>query len=67
MNTTKIRIDFKSKTQEPYLMIIKEYYWNDVIQYAEVIYKEDKKESDVVIDSNCISVIETRLERKHDL
>ena len=62
MTTTKIRIDFEGPNQLPHLMILKEYYDNNRISYAEVIYKEDTCKSEVVIDPRAVIVSEKRIE-----
>lgn len=52
MFTTKIRICVNSRNQIPYLMIIKEYYHSEDklrCYWAEVMYQEDLKESEIVI------------------
>jgi hypothetical protein len=62
MKTTKIRIDFASDKQLPGLMIIKETYIDNQINWAEVIYSEDQMQSEVVIDPRAEAVLEKRLE-----
>jgi len=61
---TKIRISFKSKNQTPYLMIIKEYYKDDKILGADVLYQEDENESEVMFDEELILAKEFRVIRK---
>lgn len=62
MTTTKIRIDFSSDSCLYGLIISKEYYDENRISYAEVIYKEDVITSEVVIDPRAVMVEEKRLE-----
>jgi len=62
MRSYKIRIDFASETQGPALMIIKETYDDNRITWAEVIYSEEKFQSEVVIDPRAEAVLEKRLE-----
>jgi hypothetical protein len=62
MRNTKIRIDFASETQSPALMIIKETYENNRLDWAEVIYSEEEFKSEVVIDPRAVAVLERRLE-----
>jgi hypothetical protein len=62
MKTTKIRIDFASDTQLPGLMIIKETYRDNRIEWAEVIYSEEELKSEVVIDPRAEAILEKRLE-----
>jgi len=61
LKSTRIVIGFKSSTQLPGLMIIKEYYIDGEIDHAEVIYQEDTRVSDVILDSSIRVITETRL------
>lgn len=52
---TRIVISFVGKEQLPYLMVTKEYYdHNNEVEFAEIIYQEDFRMSDVAITGNVI-------------
>jgi hypothetical protein len=49
---TVIDVSFNTAgNQIPYMMIIKEYYIDGKIEHAEVIYKEETKQSNFTITS----------------
>lgn len=52
---TRITISFVGEGQLPYVMVIKEYYDHDnKVEFAEIIYQEDFRMSDVAITGNVI-------------
>jgi len=52
---TRVVVSFVGEGQLPYLMVTKEYYDRDnKVEFAEIIYQEDFRMSDVAITGNVI-------------
>ena len=52
---TRITISFVGEGQLPYLMVTKEYYdCNNRVEFAEIVYQEDYRISDVAITGDVI-------------